>query len=202
VTSAMNSNRRALMWAAIGAAGILGYFIAVEPVLDVRNRLAARADTLAERLAVVRRGAGAAERHAQRVSLGRRQYGEVAMPGDPQQRPIEFNRRIAEALREAGVGAHESRTRPGPMARGPLQGAMGEGVQVESLVTEVEFTATPEQVSRVLATLELCPEVAAINRVDLSRAGGTGGAGGAGESRQLSVTLGIETWIAARGGSR
>lgn len=195
MSSASGSNRRALIWAALGAAAIIGYFLVIEPALEARGRLAARADNLGDRLALVRRGAGEAERHAQRISLGRRQFGEVAMPGDPQQRPIEFNRRIAEALREAGIGAHEARTRPGPTARGPLQAAMGEGAQIESLVTELEFTATPEQVSRVLATLELCPEVAAITRVDLSRSSSDGG-------RQVAVTLTVETWIAARGGPR
>jgi hypothetical protein len=194
VISATTSNRRALIWAAVGAGAIGGYFL-VEPALDARARLAARADGLAERLALIRRGASEAERHAQRISLGRRQFGEVAMPGDPGERPIEFNRRSAETLREAGVGAHESRTRPGPVARGALQAAMGE-MQIESMVTELEFTATPEQVSRVLAALELCPEVAAITRVDLDRAPGDDG------SRELSVTLALETWIAARGGPR
>lgn len=200
MTSAAQSNRRALIWAAIGAAVIAGYFLVLEPALDARGRLSARADGLAERLAQVRRGAGEAERHAQRVSLGRRQYGEVAMPGDPGQRPIEFNRRIAQTLREAGVATHESRSRPGSVARGPLQATMDEGTQIESLVTELEFSATPEQVSRVLAALELCPEVAAITRVDLDRAPGAGGAEG--QSRELSVTLALETWIAARGGPR
>jgi len=196
MTAAMASNRRALVWAAVGAGVIAGYFLLLEPAVEARARLAARADGLSNRLALAPRAAGEAERHAQRISLGRRQYGEVAMPGDPGQRPIEFNRRIAETLREAGVGAHESRTRPGPVARGPLQVAMGEQAQLESLVTELEFAATPEQVSRVLAALELCPEIAAITRVDLNRAPGSE------QSRELSVTLGLETWIAARGGPR
>lgn len=191
--TATSSNRRALVWAAAGAGAFAAYFVVVEPALMARGRLSARADALAERLEQVQRGAGEAERHAQRISLGRRQFGEVAMPGDPRQRPIEFNRRIAETLREAGIGAHESRSRPGSVSRGPLHAAMGEGAALESLVTELEFTATPEQVSRVLAALELCPEVAAITRVDLDRAPDG--------SRNLQVTLALETWIAARGGS-
>lgn len=192
--TAGSTNRRALIWAAVGAGVIAAYFLAIEPALVARGRLSARADGLAERLELVQRSTGEAERHAQRIALGRRQFGEVAMPGDPRQRPIEFNRRIAETLREAGIAAHESRSRPGSVPRGPLQAALTEGGALESLVTELEFTATPEQVSRVLAALELSPEVAAITRVDLDRAPDG--------SRSLQVTLALETWIAARGGPR
>lgn len=190
----MSPNRRAMIWAASAAAAFAAYFFIVEPALDVRGRITARADALSQTLAEVRRGAGAAERSADAVSLGRRQYGEVAMPGDPRERPIEFNRRIAEALREAGVATHESRTRPGSVARGPLQDFVAEGERLEAMVTDVEFEATPEQTSQVIAALELCPEVAAISRVQLDRA--------ADGSRALRVTLALETWILTRGGQR
>jgi hypothetical protein len=192
--AASAGNKRAIMWALAGAGAIGVYFFVLEPGLDIRAVLQARADALAATLAEVQRGAGAAQRDAQTVSLGRRQYGHVALPGDPRERPIEFNRRIAEALREAQVASHESRSRAGSVARGPYQATLEEGERLESVITEIEFQATPEQVSQVVAALELCEEVSAITRIDLDRAP-------EGE-RALSVTLSVETWIVSRGAQR
>lgn len=193
MSAPMGTNRRALMWALMGAGAIAAYFLLVEPALELGASLRARADALSQTLAEVRRSEAAAQRDVQAVSLGRRQFGDVAMPGDPRERPIEFNRRIAEVLREAGISRHESRSRPGSVARGPLQAAL-ETERIEAMVAELDFEATPEQVAQVVAALELCPEVAAITRIHLDRA--------ADGSRRLAVTLSLETWIVPRGAQR
>lgn len=174
---------RAGRWAALALAGLVAYFAAVEPAVDLTMSLSARADARADAIAEVRSG----PKGEDAVTLGLRRFGRVEGPGDPRERGVAFNRRVLEVLEKHGVRNHTSTMRTAPLGRGPLLTALEPaGQRVDRLIREVKFEGPPETVAAVVADLERSPEVASVPRVQVRKAG-TG--------RSVQATVDAEAWV-------
>lgn len=176
---------RAARWALLGAVALVAYFGLIEPALDSLNDLNSRAD--AQRLALMELNTKSAA--DEQIGLGVRRFGRVLLPGDPQVRPVEFNRKVLAVLEKHGVRNHTNTTRTVPLGSGQLQSELGSGAQVQRLIREIQFEAAPEAVAGVIADLESTPEVASVSRVQLRRVEAEG------VSRLLRATIAAEAWI-------
>ncbi|MFM9996103.1 MAG: hypothetical protein ACKVU4_09915 [Phycisphaerales bacterium] len=178
---------RAARWGVLALAGVLAYFVVVEPVMDQTNAWASKANARADAIALVRSGGGAED---DAVSLGLKQFGNVLPPGDPRERAVAFHTKVLEVIEKHGVKNHTSTNRNAPLSRGPLLTALAPANTVDRLIREVKFEATPETLAAVIADLERTPEVAAVTRVQV-RKGENG--------RMVQATIDAEAWVLAKG---
>ncbi len=180
---------RAARWGVAAVGAVLGYFVVVEPVVDTTLSLNARADARAEAIREVR-----IEGASESTALGLRMHGQVDLPGDARERAVAFDRRVLAVLESHAVKDHTSTTRTVPLTTGPLLAALAPTNQrVERRIREVQFEASPEALSGVLADLERTPEVAAVSRVQI-RKGDDGG-------RAIRATVAVETWVLTKKGT-
>lgn len=204
--AAYKSLPRAGRWFVWALVCVAAYFGVVEPVIDRASGISARADAAAAALVAYDSGRSTQDREAADIRRGLRQFGPVLLPGEPGERSVAFNRRITEILDKQGVKYPLSTVKTASLGAGPLDKSMPAGQRVERLIRDVQFDATPEQVSAVLAELERSPEVASVSRVQIRRAGegrggagggGVGGAGGAG-GRTVRANITVEGLVIAR----
>jgi hypothetical protein len=187
---------RAARWLAYFGAFCLGYFLVIQPAIDQVNEFNGRAAAARDELGV--EGVAKTQRQAvaTQVRAGLSIFGPVAFPGDPAERSQAFNRTINEVLSKHSIRGDRRITRTAPLGTGPIDAVAGFGKRVDRLIMDLQFDASPEQVSAILADLESAPEVAAITRVQLRRE--TAGEGSAAPGRMLRVSLSAEAWILAR----
>ncbi|MBX3408555.1 MAG: hypothetical protein KF859_01545 [Phycisphaeraceae bacterium] len=181
---------RAVQWAAMGGGVILAYFIVVEPTLDSMNLFSSRADAKEAMLASHAKSAETLRSAAETIEKGVRQYGRVDMPGDPEQRPLEFNRVVDEVLKKHGVLEQTSTSRVAPFGQGPLMGKFGQEFRIDRMLKDINFTAEAPVAAAVLADLERSPVVATVSRVQIRQA----------ETRDranplVRVSLTVEAWL-------
>ncbi|MBS0195717.1 MAG: hypothetical protein JSR77_03070 [Planctomycetes bacterium] len=186
---------RAVRWALVGGGLIVVYFVCVEPIVDRINSLNGAAGTRAAMLAAHAKNAAELQVKAEKVALGVRHFGEVQMPGDPEQRALEFNRAVDEVLKKNGVTEHTATTRTSPMGAGPLMATVGSEFRVDRLIKDIQFTADPPVVAAVIADLERSPVVAAVSRLQIRQADSRDKS-----VKQVRVTLDAEAWLLARKG--
>ncbi len=176
---------RAARWGLIALVAFGVYFLVVERVLDRINAAGSKADD--------RIGALLSLSHdpsqTSDIDLGIRKFGVVALPGEAAARSVAFNRRVVEVLAKHKIKNSSTSGRTMPMAAGPLKDAYGEE-RVERLVQEIQFDATPEDISAVIADLESSPEVAAVSRIQIRRGSKEDTA-----ARLLKATIGVEAWV-------
>jgi hypothetical protein len=195
---------RAVVWLVLLVVGLGLYLFVVEPGLERYGKDVALAETREARL---REYAKAGERFreaGQVVSLGVRKFGEVAMPGDPQRRPLEFGSAMDEILRTNQISDVTTSTRRMPMAQGALPeyvrravggsggSAGGANAKVEREVRKMSFAATPEQFASALAAIEQHPLVATISDLRVRHGDGDEKA-----DRKLRIDMDVETWVTA-----
>lgn len=186
---------RAVRWAAVAALVFLAYFVVVERVIDRINTVSSKAEdraTALRTLANERAGSGAGD-----LALSVRKFGAVDLPGDPQTRPVAFDRRVVEILAKHKIKNDSSTKRIIAMDRGPLREAYGEEERVDRQIREIQFDATPEAIAAILADFENSPEVAAVSRVQLRR-----GDSQLSSERLLKATIAVETWVVSKKGGR
>lgn len=181
---------RAARWAALGGGVILAYFVVVEPTLDSMNKFSSRADAKEAMLASHAKSAETLRNAAETIEKGVRQYGRVDMPGDPEQRPLEFNRVVDEVLKKHGVLEQTSTSRVAPFGQGPLMGKFGQEFRIDRMLKDINFTAEAPVAAAVLADLERSPVVATVSRVQIRQA----------ETRDrgnplVRVSLTVEAWL-------
>ncbi len=181
---------RAAIWAGVGVGIVAAYFGLVEPLLDRLNRTTARAEERAAALAAVRRPHDSGDTAAEALAV--RKFGRVELPGDPELRPVEFNRKVTDVFNARGVKDYKSTTRRVPLGQGPMQAAYTSSERVERTIREIQFEAEPETISAIIADLEAIPEVAAISRVQLTKANAEG------RPRALRAVIAAEAWTATR----
>lgn len=187
---------RAGRWLLIAAGAFVGYFAIVQPVLDTILNLNGRAAGARSELGYEGRERAAREQAGAEVRAGTGMFGTVAFPGEAAERSQAFNRRINEVLSKNAVTGDRRITRTAPMEPGAMDAFAGQNKRVDRLIMDIQFNASPEQVSAVLADLESSPEIAAISRVQLRRE--TGSEGGAAPGRTLRVNLSAEAWLLSR----
>lgn len=196
IVHAYRSLSRAGQWAVLAAIAIVGYFAVVEPAVELFGRWSLKAKETAADLKTFSREEKTGERALGGVALGLSYFGEVAPPGDSESRVEVFNRRIAEVLERHGIRESKTSGRKTSMAKGPLLNSLGTGAAVSREFSDIEFEATPEQVTAIVADLEKVPEVAGVSRVQLRRVDAEGA------GRLLRANLSVETWVIQRKGGQ
>jgi hypothetical protein len=187
---------RAARWLVAFGAVVIGYFVAVQPAIDAILIMNGRAAGARGELGHEGRERAAREQAVVLVRSGMGVFGTVSFPGEPAERSEAFNRRINEVLFKHDVKGDRRVTRTAPLEPGPMDAAAGPSKRIDRLIMDIQFEASPEQVSAVLADLESAPEVAAVSRVQLRRE--SGGEGGAAPGRTLRVNLSAEAWLLSR----
>lgn len=185
---------RAVRWAALFAIGLVGYFAVIEPLIDVSLRLGVEADRKRDQLVAYHDRLDSLSGEASDLALGQSRFGDVDMPGQPARRPGEFSAEIARILRDNDVHGQTTRDSNATLRPGPLSDVYPPNQRVGTLVREIQFTGTPEQVAKVLADLERSPVVAAVTAVELSPADDR-------HSRTLEADITAEAWIEPTGGT-
>jgi hypothetical protein len=187
---------RAAKFGTIGVAGIAAYFLIGEPALDAWNRFSTRADqdqAVLEKFALAEADL---KRAGETLRLGSKQYGKVEFPGDPEARPLAFNRAVDEILRKHNVRGQTSTTRTVGLGPGALTTKVGQDNRVDRLTRALEFQGEPEQIAAVLADLEKHPLVTAVSMVHVRSSDARQ------EGRNLTASLTVETWMLAKKGAR
>jgi hypothetical protein len=195
VLAAYRDLPRAGKWGVAAALALVAYFAVVEPVIEKSAELSLRAEQRTLELTSFQREQGTGEGARAALAVGISRYGEVAWPEEQGARVDAFNRRIADVLRRHGVTGQRTMTRTASMPRGPLLDALGPGAAVTRHTNDLQFDATPEQISAILAELEKSPEVAAVSRVHLRRNDEQE------RARLLRANISVETWVLARKGA-
>lgn len=185
---------RSARWLIWGALGLLAYFVIVEPIVERTSRLRILADSRAGQLAKAHSGAVVLAAAQSDIKAGVQRFGMVELPGEPKERSEAFSRRVGEILQAHGVRP-TSTVKETPLGNGPLLGALGSEYKVDRLVTELQFDASPATVAAVLADLERAPEVAAVSRVQVRKAGPQGDRP---VGKVLRTTIAVEAWQLVR----
>jgi hypothetical protein len=185
---------RAARWGLFAGVVILAYFVVVEPIVDSINATNAKAEDREGALFALARDPISSQ--SSEFALLVKKFGTVELPGDPETRPVAFNRRVVEILGKHKI-KDSSTTRIMPLGAGPLKDAYGETNRIDRQVREIQFDATPEDIAAVIAELESAPEVAAISRVQLRRGDQQDSA-----ARLLKATISVEAWVVSRKGRR
>ncbi len=192
---------RAVVWLLLLCAALGLYLFVIEPGLDRYTKDSALAATREARLREYARSGDRLRTAGQAVSLGVRKFGEIAMPGDPQKRPLEFGSVVDDILRNNQITDVTSSTRSSPMNTGALptyvKGLGGGGgasreAKVERVVKKLSFAATPEQFASALAELEKHPLVVTISDLRVRQGDGDDKA-----DRKLRIDMDVETWVSA-----
>ncbi|MCK4871983.1 MAG: hypothetical protein KAS72_04580 [Phycisphaerales bacterium] len=191
---------RAAWWLIWAGSAMAAYFLIVEPMLGLMNRLNLQADRLTAALESDRRllsessrlmsaiGVSAAgDDLATHLRLAEARLGVPAMPGDPLKRTNDMEEAVAALLRDHDVADVVIRSKPpAVIGRNALPEIAGPRHQIERLILDIEFTALPETVTAVLADLERSPLVAAVGKVQISRIP---------DKPRIKCTLTPETWL-------
>ena len=196
IASSFQGLPRAAKWAVAACLGLVGYFAVVEPVVVQFGKLSTQAKDRSTELASFSRESQAIGRSRSTVELGQKYFGEVAAPGDSASRVETFNRKITEVLDRHGVRDSKTTTRKSSMSKGPLLNSLGNGAAVTREFSDLQFEATPEQVTAIVSDLEKVAEVAGVSRVQLRRVDDESG------SRLLRANISVETWVVQRRGGQ
>lgn len=181
-----------MKWAVLALAGIGAYFVIERWWLDVLSDLDRQATAREAELASLRSRANVSSGAGAEVAAGVARYGVVREPVDAQTGANSISKRLGQVLGERGVKQYTATTRaPALLPSGPLSPA-GAIDRVERLVTDVQFEASPETFTAVLADLEQSPEVSSVSRVQVQRGGS---AGPNANARIVRVNLSVETWV-------
>lgn len=185
---------RSMRWLLTGGVLCLLYFFVVEPVIVYVNSVNMDSDKIAvvlERADVERK---AREGSDKIISTGKAKFGHVEFPGDPEARPVEFNRQISEVISRNGL-KEDSTLRTATLGAGPLAGVIGTDKRIQRNIKELTITATPEQVIKLISDLERLPTVTTISRVQIRKPGENEQAG-----RKVKADISVETWTIERKG--
>jgi len=186
---------RAARWLIAFGLIVVLYFAVAEPALDWRARASARADALEAGLARQAERAAGTSADAAALALAASRFGSPSLPGG-EERIRELNRRVEDIFSRHTVSNLTIRARsPASLGREALAGAVPQGLQAQRAALDIEFEASPETTSAVLAELEGAPEVAAVGRLTLRRTDRDG-------RKRVAVSVSPEAWIIApaRGG--
>jgi hypothetical protein len=172
---------------------VLAYFFAIEPAIDRMNAWNAQSDVLTAALKNYGKQEAELRAASDAIRLGQRQFGEVALPGDPRTRPDEFRDAISRILDARGVEQRTISARSGSFTQGPLVDHVKGVSRVEKQIADVSFLATPETFAGVLADLEREKFVTSVRRAQVRQSEGKEKV-----DRLLRVSLELETWTMSK----
>lgn len=186
---------RPLQWALLGLLALGLYFVVVEPALVKVSELNEKADDLSQRLATARTRRERTVQLGRAIKGGQERYGAVLSPGEnPDERMQAFASMVGGVLKEHGVDQYRLETRPPvQITQGVLRQTFSRnGKSVLRAVSDCRFSASPETVSAVLASLEQSSVVGSVSNVQIRKADALRGES---QVRELTVDLAIEAWV-------
>ena len=192
-SSSFSQLPRAVRWALVFGVFVLAYFLAIEPAIDQMNKCNAQSDVLTEALKNYGKQEAELRAASDAIKLGQRQFGEVALPGDPRTRPDEFRDAISRILDARGVDQRTISARSGSFTQGPLVDHVKGVSRVEKQIADVSFLSTPETFAAVLADLEREKFVTSVRRAQVRQSEGKEKV-----DRLLRVSLELETWTMSK----
>ncbi|MFN5946277.1 MAG: hypothetical protein ACK5ZG_11100 [Phycisphaerae bacterium] len=192
-SSSFSQLPRAVRWALVFGVFVLAYFLAIEPAIDQMNKWNAQSDVLTEALKNYGKQEAELRAASDAIKLGQRQFGEVALPGDPRTRPDEFRDAISRILDARGVDQRTISARSGSFTQGPLVDHVKGVSRVEKQIADVSFLSTPETFAAVLADLEREKFVTSVRRAQVRQSEGKEKV-----DRLLRVSLELETWTMSK----
>ncbi len=192
-SSSFSQLPRAVRWALVFGVFVLAYFLAIEPAIDQMNKWNAQSDVLTEALKNYGKQEAELRAASDAIKLGQRQFGEVALPGDPRKRPDEFRDAISLILDARGVDQRTISARSGSFTQGPLVDHVKGVSRVEKQIADVSFLSTPETFAAVLADLEREKFVTSVRRAQVRQSEGKEKV-----DRLLRVSLELETWTMSK----
>jgi hypothetical protein len=181
---------RAAKWALTGLVVVALYFLVIERMMDLINVINGKADISANTLSKFAASSEPQKHALETLKLGFRTFGDVDFPADQAARTGAFNSTVDRILKEQRVSNAKSRTKNAPLGQGPLANKLGSDQRVERVVRDIEFDATPEAITQVIADLERSPVVATVSKVQIRSVDTKDKS-----SRQLHAALTAEAWV-------
>ncbi len=185
---------RAGQWLLLALFFLAGYFLIVEPALDLTQKWRFEGDGLQAALAEVARDGGADSTQST-LLRGAALFGPLRFPADSQQTADQdINRRIVEVFREHAVSISGRETRTvGSIARDSFADVISPEQEARRLIVDVEFTTTPETAVAIISDLEGSQEIHGLGRVHMERTDDA--------QKRVRVNISPETWFIAERGS-
>jgi hypothetical protein len=189
---------RSMRWLSWLVALLVGYFAVVEPLLDWRNTLEARADALAASLAREQELNSSSSSAGSTIAVSRAMFGVPLLPGPDAARKQAFSARVNAIFRDHHVTPRITE-RQTPVRDSQAASLVDPEYRVERLVLDLSFEAPPETVTAILAELEKSEEVSAVGRLSVRKAT-EGQRPGAREapSRVVRAQISVETWLSVK----
>lgn len=183
---------RMLAWFGVG---LLGYFFALEPLLDMYNEYRQVGDIKQSELERTAAAGEAVKRAGENALLGVNRFGAVDFPSDPQARSLAFNKVVGEILQKHGITGETSTTRTTPLTGSSalVKKAATANFRIDKLTKTLEFQADADAVAKVIADLEQSPLVSTISNVQVRQVDTRNQT-----QRQVSASITAETWVLAR----
>lgn len=159
---------RAGRWGVIAIAAFAGYFLIVEPVLELTNTHDAAADAIENSLRRTAELASDDSDDGRMFSSGINAYGHPQLPNDPKTRPEAIQRVVDEVLETHGIETRTKTERNSTLTGDKARALVGSD-KLERYIVEVSFEADQNTVAQIIADLEQSPVVSAVSRVKIDR---------------------------------
>jgi len=176
--------------AAIGGALLVGWWVCEDTVWSVASNYSRQADDLRRLLG---RGRAQVNEDLRSVQDSVVAHGRVLPPRSNAEGSWGLGDAATRVIGKhlPGMSFKFDPRSGGMMPPSVLRGVVGAGQRVERVQGEIEFEASPDLVSKIIADFEASPEVDAIASLRLTRIDA---------SRKLKVKLVIEAWVVGSGG--
>jgi hypothetical protein len=187
---------RAAQWGILAAVVFGGYFLVVEPILDITNRHDAAADAIEINLRRTGELSGEDSDDGRLLVSALKNFGRPHLPNARETRPEAIQRVVDEILEDHGVETRTKNERNTTLTGDRARAIAGED-RLERFIVEVSFEADQATVAKIIADLEQSPVVSAVSRVKIDRtvvsSRNTDGAEAA--SGRVRATINAESWV-------
>ena len=185
---------RAIRWAVMAGAVIAMYFGVVEPVIDKKNSMNTRSDSLQRDLSEMARTRQSTADSAGLVEQGTAVLGKPMLPELETDRIAKLDSRVVKVFEANKVSTWRRVPRESKMDSQDVPASLaGRGMQLAKIERDLTFETDMVTLTAVLKDFELAPEVTAVSKVVLKRA--TNNNRKSSEPGPLSAMITVESWV-------
>jgi|GEM_PF-1545878 len=185
---------RAIRWALIAGAGIAFYFGVIEQVIDAKNRMNTRSDSLQRDLSDMARTRQSTADSAGLVEQGTAVLGKPMLPELETDRISKLDSRVVKVFEAHKVATWRRVPRESRVVSQDVPASLaGRGMQLAKIERDLTFETDMVTLTAVLRDFELAPEVTAVSKVVLKRA--SSNSRRSSEPGPLSATITVESWV-------
>ena len=182
---------RAIKWAIVAAALVVGFFIYEALVLQPAAAWSAKAADI-ERDVAAARATNSNTMSVVRLKDPIEALGEVELPAKPSESREALQRTVNDVVKKHKVSEVFFDTRgQTSLPRGVLEGVISTTERAEAISGELRFEATQDVIAAVIRDLESSPEIEAVTTVRLNKPAGRV------SGQKLNVSLMLEAWVRA-----